>query len=227
MISGAALGRAELVYRSEESPYPQFMRAVVVSDESTLHQSLSAALREAFGGIEIAVARTLDAALAEVTRAGRTDLLILDIGLDGAQGIDALVRLREKLPRCRTLATSNVHDRALILAALRAGAVGFLPRSSSLNVMVAALRLVGAGGKYLPPELLSEPGHPIRVPVTARQRDVLRLLLKGYSNQRIAIELSISESTVKQHAHAVFDALGVSTRAQLIAAAARGGIAAD
>jgi DNA-binding NarL/FixJ family response regulator len=192
------------------------MHAVVVTDQPSLHQSLAAVLRQAFGDIDISWARSAGEAV-------RANLALLDI----ASGVDGLVGLRERLPRCRIVAISRSDDHDLMLAALRCGAAGYLPNSSSPKIMVAALRLVAAGGKYLPPEVLAEPVHPVRVPVTARQRDVLRLLLKGYSNQRIAAELSISESTVKQHAHAVFDALGVSTRAQLIAAAARGGIAAD
>ena len=63
--------------------------------------------------------------------------------------------------------------------------------------------------------------HRPPVPLTPRQREVLRLLVKGYSNERIAGELQIAQNTVKQHAHAIYSALGVSTRAELIAANSR------
>jgi DNA-binding NarL/FixJ family response regulator len=119
---------------------------------------------------------------------------------------------------------SGAEDRGLILSALHAGAAGYLSKACPREGRVHALRLVAAGVPYLPPELL--PRH-IRIPVTARQRDVLRLLLRGYSNERIAAELSISKSTVKQHARAVFTALGVANRTQLMAAAAKRGFHTD
>lgn len=103
--------------------------------------------------------------------------------------------------------------------------------------MIAALRLVAAGGVYVPPQALDfvaqvspfvssarkqpvseEPG------LTVRQVDVLRLLLQGLANRRIADQLEISENTVKQHARAVFRALGAHTRSEVLLAATRRGI---
>jgi len=198
---------------------------VVVSEHPPLRDLLAAALRVALGPVAIHHAEGQAHALAHIRRIHRVDLLLLDLATDGSAGIDTLMHFRERYPRCRIVAFSaGSEDRGLILSALHAGAAGYLSKGCALKVEVAALSLIAAGGTYLPPEVLPPQMH---VPMTARQRDVLRLLLKGYSNQRIATELAISESTVKQHAGAVYDALGVSSRAQLIATAARRGIHTD
>jgi DNA-binding NarL/FixJ family response regulator len=92
---------------------------------------------------------------------------------------------------------------------------------------------VAAGGTYVPREAIDEPvvekkavrRRRIRaLDLTQRQKEVLRLILKGYNNDRIAAELAIAPNTVKQHAHAIFSALGVSTRAEAVIAAARHGL---
>jgi DNA-binding NarL/FixJ family response regulator len=103
--------------------------------------------------------------------------------------------------------------------------MGYIPKTSKPDVMVAALKLVASGGTYVPPEVLDEAKTPRRrsgsVDLTGRQKDVLRLILKGYNNERIASTLDIAPNTVKQHAHAIFMQLGVSSRAEAVIAAAR------
>ena len=97
--------------------------------------------------------------------------------------------------------------------------------TSKPDVMIAALKVVAAGGTYVPPEALESPDAKSRgLGLTDRQHDVLRLILKGYNNERIAVELAIAPNTVKQHAHAVFSALGVSSRAEAMVVAARRGL---
>jgi len=201
------------------------MHVLVVSEQLSHHHLLTALARDALAGADVRTQRTLDDAITDA-RSRHAHLVLLDLALRGCSGIEALERFRGALPRVRVVVFSPSGDRVAIHAALRAGAEGCIPKGLDHRVAVAALRLIAEGGRYLPPEMLLD-AQPMRVVVTARQREVLRLLLKGYSNQRIAAELDISQSTVKQHAHAVFDALGVSTRAQLIATAARGGIHTD
>ena len=153
------------------------------------------------------------------------DLVLLDLGLPGCRGLDALSRFRREFPKLPLVVLSGDCDRGTILGALDAGAVGFIPKTSKPDVMIAALKVVAAGGTYVPPEALE--GVDARsqaLDLTERQRDVLRLILKGYNNERIATELAIAPNTVKQHAHAVFAALGVSTRAEAMVAAARRGL---
>ena len=118
--------------------------------------------------------------------------------------------------------------------ALAAGALGYVPKSANSDTLMAALHLVLAGEVYVPPLLLDEPPRPIagaRVRsdpargLTERQFDALRLLARGLTNKEIALELELSEKTVKIHVGAIFKALGVVNRAQAAEAARREGLA--
>jgi DNA-binding NarL/FixJ family response regulator len=126
-----------------------------------------------------------------------------------------------------------------VLAAIGAGAAGFIPKSSSNEVMVNALRLVLGGGRYLPPELLLHSGgsnDALRrsrqrttlsvetLGLSARQTEVLKLIAKGAPNKAICRELGLAERTVKAHVTAVFRALKVTSRTQAAIEAAKLGL---
>ena len=117
------------------------------------------------------------------------------------------------------------------MAAFRAGAIGYLPKTLTPKVMGAAINLVKAGGFYVPYEAL---GHDRLVPrteatdgiaasgrlgLTCRQMEVMQLIQKGFNNRKIARQLEISESTVKQHLHSIFCTLRVTSRTEALAAA--------
>lgn len=122
-----------------------------------------------------------------------------------------------------------------MLEAVRLGAAGFIPKTSSSKVMLSALRLVMSGGVYLPPALIDEnsvstrdaPGADMSLdatPLTPRQREVLALLGQGKSNKEIARTLNLSEGTVKLHVTAILKALNVSNRTGAVVAASRLGL---
>jgi DNA-binding NarL/FixJ family response regulator len=197
----------------------------VIDDHPLVHEIMPAMLRRALGDVSVASEATLEGGLSRAGGAVAPDLVLLDLGLPGCRGLDALLRFRREFPKLPLVVLSGDCDRGTILGALDAGAVGFIPKTSEPDVMIAALKVVAAGGTYVPPEALE--GVDARsqaLDLTERQRDVLRLILKGYNNERIATELAIAPNTVKQHAHAVFAALGVSTRAEAMIAAARRGL---
>lgn len=206
------------------------MRALVIDDHPLIHEIMPAVLRKALGEVAVATETTLEAGLSRVAGAVQPDLVLLDLGLPGCEGLAALERFRMRFPQLPVVVISASCDRASILGALEAGANGFIPKTSKPEVMIAALKVVAAGGTYVPPEALEDgavKGQRRRgaaVDLTDRQTDVLRLILKGYNNERIASELAIAPNTVKQHAHAVFTALGVSSRAEALIAAVRLGL---
>jgi DNA-binding NarL/FixJ family response regulator len=205
------------------------MRALVIDDHPLIREIVPAVLARTFGEVLVATEPTLEAGL-ERAATERPELLLLDLGLPGCEGLDALSRFRSQFPQLRIVVLSAVCDRDSILAALEAGAAGYIPKTSKPDVMVAALKVIAAGGTYVPPEALEvAPKGPARrrareLDLTERQKDVLRLILKGYNNERIASELEIAPNTVKQHAHAIFMVLGVSTRAEAVIAATRRGL---
>jgi DNA-binding NarL/FixJ family response regulator len=207
------------------------MRALVIDDHPLIHEIMPAVLRKALGEVTVATQSTLEAGLAHAAGSVPPDLVLLDLGLPGCEGIDALTRFRMEFPQLPVVVISANCDRESILGVLDSGANGFIPKTSKPEVIVAALRLVAAGGVYVPPEAIEDLAvqMPLRtaresMDLTERQRDVLRLILKGYNNERIASELAIAPNTVKQHAHAIFVQLGVSSRAEAVVAAANMGL---
>lgn len=207
------------------------MRALVIDDHPLIHEIMPAVLRKALGEVTVATQSTLEAGLAHAAGSVPPDLVLLDLGLPGCEGIDALTRFRMEFPQLPVVVISANSDRESILGVLDSGANGFIPKTSKPEVIVAALRLVAAGGVYVPPEAIEDltVQMPLRtaresMDLTERQRDVLRLILKGYNNERIASELAIAPNTVKQHAHAIFVQLGVSSRAEAVVAAANMGL---
>jgi DNA-binding NarL/FixJ family response regulator len=122
----------------------------------------------------------------------------------------------------RTAVVSASETSVVVAAALKLGAAGYIPKTSTPHVIVAALRVIVAGGIYIPPQVLAEIAHAPMF--TARQLEVLQLIAQGASNREIARALGIADNTAKQHTHAVFQALNVTSRSQAIVMAARLGI---
>jgi DNA-binding NarL/FixJ family response regulator len=127
---------------------------------------------------------------------------------------------------------SEIDDPSCVVAAMDGGARGFLSKTLTRPVILAALQLVAAGGIYMP-HLSAEARRAAAAPrraspeLTHRQLDVLRLITKGFRNKQIAERLKIAEDTVKQHARAAYGVLGVSSRTQAMTAVARRGIRFD
>lgn len=166
---------------------------------------------------------------AEVLHAARAqqdfDLVLLDLAMPGVDGFGGLAAFRAHAPSTPVVVLSASEDAADVRAALDGGASGFIPKSSTSEVILCALRLVLAGGVYVPPTLLG--GHNAVAAkadidaLTPRQRDVLALLAQGLSNKKIGDTLGLSEATVKQHVSAVLKTLNVANRMQAVIAARR------
>ncbi len=203
------------------------MRALVIDDHPLIHEIMPALLKKALGEVIVATEATLEAGIKRAA-AELPDLVLLDLGLPGCEGLDAIGRFRMEFPQMPVVVFSASCERESIVGALDAGAAGYIPKTSKPEVMIAALKVIAAGGTYLPREVLEQAGPAPRrrgePDLTDRQKDVLRLMLKGYNNERIASELAIAQNTVKQHAHAIFTVLGVSSRAEALVAAARHGL---
>lgn len=166
---------------------------------------------------------------AAVDREEELDLVLLDLSMPGAHGLSTLVALRSKVPATPIIVISSLDDPAAVRQAMACGAAGFIPKSSSKDLIATALQVVFAGGVYMPRELLDDverrsdaagvPGDDVGGDaLTPRQSAVLDLLVRGKSNKHIARDLAISDATVKAHVTAVLRKLGVSSRAQAIAA---------
>ncbi|WCM93938.1 response regulator transcription factor [Acidovorax sp. NCPPB 2350] len=152
------------------------------------------------------------------------DLVLLDLRLSGLDGMKVLETLRAQYPASPVVVVSASEDRQEAMAALRLGALGFIPKASSAEVMEHALRLALAGDAYLPSHILQEldaPAAPLRDDargLTERQQQVMQLMAQGQSNKQIGRALNLTENTVKVHVTAILRELNVSSRTQAIVA---------
>ena len=199
------------------------MQVLVVDDHPMVHEVMPEVLKKAFGETVVHEARDLESALETAGRCKKLDMVLFDLGLPGLSGIEALKRFRKKHPDPKVVIFSASEDRDSILAAFKAGAVGYIPKTYKPREIIAALQLVAAGREYVPSQALAaSPAHDVNL--GERQVTVLRLMLKGLSNRQIAEELDIAESTVKHHTGLIYEALGVASRAEAMAAAQRRGL---
>ena len=161
------------------------------------------------------------------------DLVLLDLKMPGLNGLDALAALREAAPGMPLVVLSGESDPGVIRSAIDGGAMGFITKSSTPEVLIQALRLVLAKGVYLPQLVLDQAYAGGSVPrtasstlpgITPRQMDVLRCVIRGQPNKAIARELALSEGTVKAHLSAVFQVLGAHSRTEAVYAAAKLGL---
>jgi len=169
------------------------------------------------------------------------DLALVDLTMPGMNGARSIEALRRDYAAVPLIVLSAVDAATEVQAVLRAGAAGFIPKAAMSKVMLQAIRLVLAGGQYLPPQLMQMlPDDPV-VPaiksstakqesrgdanrldsLSPRQLDVFALLAQGLSNKAIARQLNVTEGTVKSHVATIFDVLNVHNRVSAVAEARR------
>ncbi|MFD7258681.1 response regulator [Streptomyces sp. NPDC059874] len=168
----------------------------------------------------------------------KPDVVVMDIRMPVLDGVKATEELARTLPETRVLALSTFDMDEYVVAALRAGAYGFLPKDVSPEELGAAVRIVHTGEAAVAPRLLTRlisayvraPARP-RPPVagvpadlTPRELEIWHLLATGLDNAEIARDLDISVSTVKNHITGIFGKLGVRDRAQAVIAAYESGL---
>jgi DNA-binding NarL/FixJ family response regulator len=214
------------------------MKLLLVDDHALLRDGLALLMAHEFEGLEVVQAGTVAEAHAALADHPDVRLVLLDLGLPDGNGIDALPVLREAAPGAVLVALSADEKRETVLAAIAAGAAGYIPKTAQSGVMLQALRFVLSGGVYLPAVVLEQraaersPGAPVDLAqrssddlgLSPRQVEVLKLLVEGKSNKLIARDLLMSESTVKTHLEALFRRLGANSRTQAVVAAARLGL---
>jgi len=209
------------------------MKTLIADDHPLLRQALSQILRALDSQAIQLEAADGGAVRRLIQEHPDLDLLLLDICLPGVRGLDLFHELRRQQPTLPIVAFSGIEDPVTVKAVLAGGAMGFIPKSSPPAVMINALRLVLAGGRYLPPELLAqeevvaaapvalegEPQKgltPAKLGLTERQRQVLQCLVQGQSNKEICRVLGLAEATVKIHVSAILKALRVTSRTQAV-----------
>ncbi len=185
-------------------------RVAIVDDHPVVREGLVAAL-DGKGGIEVAgVFGSAEEALASRLNA---EVVILDLELPGLPGLEAIARFTAPVLVLTAYGTDEDIDRALA-----AGAKGYLLKGAPLDDIERAIAAVARGESVLDPRITSRVLAPRRR-LTAREREVLRLVAAGKSNKEIGAALHISERTAKFHVTAIFNKLGAENRAQAVAVA--------
>lgn len=161
----------------------------------------------------------------------RPDVVVMDVGMPGLNGIEATRRLAESLPRTRVLALSMHKDSVYVREILRAGARGYLLKDAFDRDLLLAVRAVARGEAYLSPAVseavLSDYRRHVRDPLdllTSREREVLQMLAEGKTNKEIAAALNLSVYTVDAHRGRIMEKLNLHSIGELVRFAVRNGL---
>lgn len=213
------------------------LKLLVVEDHALVREGLVQTLRQLDDEVLVFQAGDCGCAESLLEQEPGFDLVLLDLGLPGTDGLGCMVAIRRRCPALPVVIVSAHDDAHTVNQAIRNGASGFVPKAYSSDRLIAALREVLAGrvftpepmkpvslGKDLPHAPLSGAAAPSEFGLTERQAEVLALMVRGKSNRDIAGPLGLSEGTVKIHITAIFKALGVSSRTQALIAVTRYGI---
>jgi len=208
------------------------MKTLLADDHPLMRAGVRQVLSQLEPPVEIIDAHDYPSLFAQTALHPDLDLALVDLNMPGFIGMQGIAQYRNRFPDVPLVvlsASESAHD---IRNALEAGALGYIPKAAPTAVMLVALRQVLAGDLFVPTCLGNGHGGPHAVvPVdlevlrdsglTARQREVARLLAQGSANKAIAAMLAMSESTVKVHTTAIFRALGVSNRTEAMLAIQR------
>jgi DNA-binding NarL/FixJ family response regulator len=200
------------------------VRILLADDHPLFREGIKPLLRKLDTHIEIIEAQDYPSAFAAAQRAGELDLALMDLYMPGMNERDGIVRFRAAFPDVPVIILSASEQAEDIQQLLDIGALGYITKSSPSEVILHALRLVLAGGVYLPPSLLGGKSLPEtqdavaaqKVALTLRQQEVLRELAQGKSNRQIAEALRITEGTVKIHLATIFRLLNVNNRTEAV-----------
>lgn len=219
------------------------MKVLLVDDHPLILSALQTMIQELDPDVKVTAVGSAAAARSALVADSEFDLVLLDLQLGDASGFDVLVEMRKAHPALPVVVISASDRASDVIQAIDLGAMGFVPKRASNDTLVDALRLVMAGGIYVPAMHLGSnvnSGHArahtaAGIPaaeaatyqvtpsfeelgLTPRQSDVLTQLLQGKPNKEIARRLGLSVDTVKDHVQAVLRALGVSSRTQAVLA---------
>ncbi|MEM7543345.1 MAG: response regulator transcription factor [Pseudomonadota bacterium] len=196
------------------------MKIAIIDDHRLFLEAMHRVLRDEFPVVEVLAFQRAGEAFAHLKSESEPDLMLVDLAMpeiDGFGFIDRLNQLKLSVPVVVLSATESLFQ---VRRALEAGAVGFIPKTLSVEDTVAAIRTVIETGEYLPAQVrsglrkISNRGEAGVANLSPRQFEVMVLVAKGLSNQAIAKGLGISLATVKSHVQVVLAELGVSNRTQ-------------
>lgn len=206
---------------------------MIVDDHEVVRLGLRAVLEPEDDIQVVADAATADAAIREA-RIKRPNVVLMDVRMPGKDGIQACREIRERLPATRVLMLTSYSEEQAVLAAVLAGASGYLLKNVGRAELLRAIRVVAAGESLLDPAVtsavlarlkdLSTREDPQVALLSKREREVMALVAEGRTNKEIAGELIISENTARNHVSRILDKLGLTRRSEAATFAAQHGL---
>jgi DNA-binding NarL/FixJ family response regulator len=208
---------------------------VVIADDHPVYRDGLAALLGSVDGLEVVGTASTGAEVVEVARGASPDVVVMDVRMPDLDGVEATRRVTGEQPHVGVLVLTMSEDDETLLAALRAGARGYLLKGANQREIVRAVTAVAEGQAIFGPaiaarvaELFAAPSQPAAQgpfpQLTAREREILDLLAAGRSNQQIAAALFLSPKTVRNAVSNVFAKLHVADRAEAIVRAREAGL---
>jgi NarL family two-component system response regulator LiaR len=198
------------------------IRVLVVDDHAMVRRGLATFLR-AFDDLQLVGEAADGDEVASRCAETHPDVILMDLKMPGVDGVEATRTVRAEFPTIRVIALTSFRDEGLVQSALQAGAISYLLKNVSATELAAAIRAAHAGRSTLAPEATDDlvqstmqapaPGHDL----TPREREVLELMVQGFSNAAIADRLFVSRSTAKAHVSSILAKLGVTSRTEAVA----------
>jgi len=222
------------------------MKVLIADDHALIRQGMAYALLDKGVASAIVEAEDKDSVLRQLETEKDVDVVLLDLFMPGTHEFDLLCELCDRYPELSVIVVSAAEEPHFMRKSIDFGAAGFIPKSSSMDLMLSAIQLVRNGGIYIPPDMMQaqkstatehdfyqvdkESNSSIAKAsegLTNRQREVLVLLAKGMANKEIARALSVSEHTVKIHVTAILRLFRASNRTEVVVKARNANILDD
>jgi DNA-binding NarL/FixJ family response regulator len=200
------------------------IKIMVVDDHHIVRQGLVALLKTV-PGFSIVAEASDGVQAVELFGKHNPDVTLMDLRLPNLGGVDAIARIRQRNPAARIIVLTTFDGDEDIFRALQAGAKGYLLKGMDTDELTEAIRSVHAGKSRIPAVVAEKLAERMSgSALTARELDVLKLIVGGRSNKEIASQLFISEATVKTHINSLLGKLGVTDRTQAATTALQRGI---
>ncbi|MDH5354170.1 MAG: response regulator transcription factor [Gammaproteobacteria bacterium] len=210
------------------------MKILLIDDHDLFRDGMHWVLAQLDNNLQIFDAGNYEEGKSCIDENPDLDLILLDLGLPEMTDIEIFKAIRADLPATPIVVLSGNDDRAKVQEMLNLGARGYIPKSTNAELLINSLRLILAGGFYIPrealpsqdtatEELVTDQSYLADAPLTPRQQDVLQRLVHGDSNKAISAKLNMSVSTVRVHIAAILKELDVSNRTQAVHAALQKG----
>jgi len=205
-------------------PQAKKIRVIIVDDHDIVRHGLAVAL-ETFEDLEVAGEAADGHEALQLCETVHPDVVLMDLVMPQMDGIEATTAIRQQHPDIQVVALTSFKEDEMVEGALRAGAIGYILKNTSIDNLAHTVRAAAQGHATFSAEITSIVLGPIRsaqrhnYKLTERESEVLRCMIEGLNNPQIAAQLNISQSTVKFHVSVILSKLGVNSRTKAVALA--------